>query len=134
MFDLKPLMESLQRVEALLQSIPGSLIIVNGETGLILGIDDRKAGFVSQSNVKPAGEPLNLANIIKTERTPQELLTYMRGRPALEPEFVEVIRKDGSTVTGIMVWSEMTTPRPEQEKPLLVMLIPGSTENFPRLS
>ncbi|MBK8222781.1 MAG: hypothetical protein IPK73_17300 [Candidatus Obscuribacter sp.] len=134
MFNLKPLMESLQRVEALLQSIPSSLIIVNGETGLILGIDDRKAGFVSQSNVKTAGEPLNLANIIKTERTPQELLTYMRGRPALEPEFVEVIRKDGSTVTGIMVWSEMTTPSPEQEKPLLVMLIPGSTENFPRLS
>ncbi len=131
MFELKPILDSLRRIESIFNSFPASLIVIDGCSGKVLGIDDRENAFVNRGNVPVTKEPLNITDLIVTKKTAEELTSYLRSNHNTDAFRVSINRKDGSVHQGTLAFSELGLSTEDQNSPTyLLLVIFGNTKDI----
>lgn len=123
MFELKPVLDSLRRIESIFNSFPASLIVIDGCSGKVLGIDDRENAFVNRSNAPVTKEPLNITDLIVTKRTAAELCSYLRSNQDTVAFRVSINRRDGSVHQGTLAFSELGLSNKELNSPTSLLLV-----------
>lgn len=123
MFELKPVLDSLRRIESIFNSFPASLIVIDGCSGKVLGIDDRENAFVNRSNAPVTKEPLNITDLIVTKRTAAELCSYLRSNQDTVTFRVSINRRDGSVHQGTLAFSELGLSNNQLNSPTSLLLV-----------
>lgn len=123
MFELKPVLDSLRRIESIFNSFPASLIVIDGCSGKVLGIDDRENAFVNRSNAPVTKEPLNITDLIVTKRTAAELCSYLRSNQDTVAFRVSINRRDGSVHQGTLAFSELGLSNNQLNSPTSLLLV-----------